>query len=120
MPAQSPVSVVLPWPPAVNNLYLNVKGRGRVKSPRYSNWLNEAGWIIGTTKTGRIAGPYQIEIHATRPDKRKRDLDGICKPILDCLVKNGVTDDDSIAQRITLAWSAEGSGVRVVITEYTP
>lgn len=112
------VALVLPFPPATNNLFFNVPGRGRVKSDRYSAWLGEAGWMIAEQKPGRIAGEYEADIIAYRPDKRRRDLDGIIKPLLDCLVAYRVTGDDSLARKITIAWADGGEGVTVTVRPF--
>lgn len=112
------VSLSLPYPPAVNNLFFNVPGRGRVKSSRYSAWLGEAGWMIAEQKPGRVMGEYEADILAYRPDKRRRDLDGIIKPLLDCLVAYRVTGDDSLARKITIAWAEGGEGVTVTVRPF--
>jgi Holliday junction resolvase RusA-like endonuclease len=111
------VEISLPYPPATNNLYFNVAGRGRVKSDRYTQWLEESAWSILAQKAGRIAGKFLAEITVSRPDNRRRDLDGVLKPLLDCCVKNRLIRDDSLCQKIILAWSEGGEGVRIVLTK---
>lgn len=112
------VSLSLPYPPAGNNLFFNVPGRGRVKSSRYTQWLTEAGWMLAEQKPGRVMGEYEADIIAYRPDKRRRDLDGIIKPLLDCLVAYRVTGDDSLARKITIAWADGGDGVAVTVRPF--
>ena len=46
-----------------------------------------------------------------RPDKRRRDLDGLAKAPLDLLVTLGIIENDYLAQRITLAWSGTVGGL---------
>lgn len=111
------VTISLPYPPATNNLYFNAPGVGRVKTERYQNWNDEAAAMIAQQRPGRVAGEFKAEIIVSRPDKRRRDLDGVIKPILDCLVRNRITGDDHLAQEINVVWTAEGSGVRVTVTE---
>ena len=91
----------LPWPPAVNNLYINVR-RGRVASPRYRDWMETALACLPRT---HIPGGVRVTITAYRPDRRRRDLDGILKAPLDCLVKGGVIEDDSFVDAINLRWA---------------
>lgn len=110
------VEVSLSYPPATNNLYFNAPGKGRVKTERYAGWLDESGWRIAAQRPGRIVGPFATEITVTRPDNRRRDLDNMLKPILDCLVKHRVIPDDSLGQRHTIQWANDGDGVRVVVT----
>jgi crossover junction endodeoxyribonuclease RusA len=46
--------------------------------------------------TLRTDGPFAIHILARPPDKRKRDLDNLLKPILDALVDYCAIPDDSM------------------------
>jgi Holliday junction resolvase RusA-like endonuclease len=111
------VEIELSYPPATNNLYFNVPGKGRVRSDRYNQWLDESAWLLLAQKPGRVSGKFIAEITVNRPDNRRRDLDGLLKPLLDCCVKNRIVSDDSLAERITLAWANGGEGVRVVLTK---
>ena len=116
-PEAREVTLDLMRPPSTNNLYLNVPGHGRVRSDRYNQWLDESAWMIFAQKPGRIDGKFYADIIIKRPDNRKRDLDGLLKPLLDCCVKNRIIRDDSLAERITLAWAEGGEGVRIVLTK---
>ena len=40
-------------------------------------------------------GPHSICISVRPPDKRKRDIDNLIKPLLDSLVEYGAISDDS-------------------------
>lgn len=103
-------------PPSTNQLYANVAGKGRVKSERYIQWQNAAGWDF---QRGHISGPFTAEIIicSSRRNKR-RDLDNFAKPILDLLVKHGVVDDDSLCQELHMAWGEAASGMRVTVKPY--
>ena len=111
--------VWLPFPPATNNLFFNAAGRGRVTTDRYRAWQEEAAWRIHAQKPSRVMGPFSAEIVISRPDKRRRDLDGLAKPILDCLVKNSLVEDDSLCERLVMEWALEGEGVLVTVTKAT-
>lgn len=112
------VEIALNYPPATNNLYFNVPGKGRVISDRYRQWLDESAWMLLAQKPGRVSGKFIAEITVNRPDNRRRDLDGVLKPLLDCCVKNRIVSDDSLAEKITLAWANGGEGVKVVLTRF--
>lgn len=109
----------LPFPPSVNNLYVNVPGKGRIKSPEYRQWLAEAGWLLKAQKPAKVEGAYRLAIIADRPDRRARDLDNLAKAVSDLLKKQGVITDDSHAQTLLLAWSdrepKKPGGVRVTV-----
>jgi crossover junction endodeoxyribonuclease RusA len=51
-----------------------------------------------------------------RPDKRKRDIDNLLKPVLDALQMSGVIQDDHYAQSVFAQWVPELVGIRVTIT----
>ena len=109
------VQLTLNRPPATNNLFATV-GKRRIRSARYDAWIAEALWSIAFQKPGRVSGPFHFTMTVQRPDRRRRDLDGLCKPALDILVKAGVTDDDSLCEAISLRWeSREPTGEAVFI-----
>jgi len=45
--------------------------------------------------TEKFTGPLSLNIIVNMPDKRRRDLDNLLKPILDVLGDYGVYEDDS-------------------------
>jgi Holliday junction resolvase RusA-like endonuclease len=57
-----------------------------------------------------IPGDVSVEILVIKPDRRRRDLDNMAKSIIDALVLNGVIDDDSLIQKILLAWHSDNLG----------
>jgi crossover junction endodeoxyribonuclease RusA len=110
-----PLIFELPFPPTVNNLFVNSK-KGRFTSPAYKAWKTEAGMIAKAQARGkRVAGPYALELQLSRPDKRRRDASNYIKPVEDLLVWLGITDDDSECQRVTAEWVGRGEGVRVAV-----
>lgn len=110
-------TVILPWPPGVNNLFKNA-GKRRVKTDRYNSWLAEAALAVSEQRPAAVRGSFRAVILFDAPDRRIRDLDGLVKAPLDLLVKQGVIDDDHLAKRIVLEWSdrAPGKPGRAVIT----
>lgn len=94
----------LPYPPTANNLFLNV-GKRRVRTKAYDAWLAEALAVLRGQRPRPVKGSYRLTIIATRPDKRRRDVANLEKPIGDLLVKAGVVEDDSLCQSIQLAWA---------------
>ncbi len=103
------IHLTLPWPPGVNNLYATV-GKRRIMSKRYTAWREEAGWLARAQRLPKVIGPYRISIVFDRPDKRKTDLDGRAKAIIDLLVKIGMTPDDHLLESLTLSWSDKPPG----------
>lgn len=63
----------------------------------------------------QINGPYVIHISASRPDKRRRDLDNLLKSTSDLLVKSKIVEDDSECRAIAAEWSDFGKNMIVTI-----
>jgi crossover junction endodeoxyribonuclease RusA len=110
-----PLTFLLSYPPTANNLFVNV-GKRRVPSAKYKSWKDGESWSIKSRMVMQkpVCGPYTIIISAGRPDKRRRDIDNIIKPISDALVAGGAVSDDSLCQEVTARW-CEVPGVSVVI-----
>lgn len=109
------------YPPSANRLYRAVPNRGVLKSAEYRQYLLENTWLIKTQKDkGQpIKGAYEIHYSIQRPDKRKRDIDNLLKPLNDLIVDAGCVEDDSLCQKITAEWIGTGNAITVTITEFT-
>ena len=105
--------LTLPTPPSTNNLFVNVKGRGRVKTDRYRSWLRAAGNELRAQKPRKVAGPVAVSIEVG-PDKR-RDLDNYSKAVLDLLVMCGAIDDDSNVMDLRLGKRDRDNGTVLVM-----
>lgn len=111
------IVIQLPFPPSVNNLFLNGK-HGRFRSQKYDSWIQEAGTEIMRQRPSKCPGPVSLafEFEEGR-DKRKRDITNLLKAPEDLLVKHGIidADDGSVVRSVTAAWSASVEGVRITI-----
>lgn len=108
------ILLTLPYPPSANRLWVRAK-KGMRKSDEYCAWLNEAAWRIRAQRPGAIDGLYKISVHAARPDKRRRDLDNILKPIGDALQAAGVIRNDSDCEMLSARWVTDGEGATVIL-----
>ena len=109
--------ITLPFPPSVNNLFMNGK-HGRFRSQRYDSWLQEAGVEIMRQRPKKIAGPVILTFEFQEGhDKRKRDISNLVKAPEDLLVKHGIieADDGAIVREIKCKWNADIQGVRVSV-----
>lgn len=89
------IELRLPLPPSTNQIWR--RGRDQTyRSENYRAWLAEAGWTAKAQRPGKVVGPYALTVRATRPDRRKWDLDNLLKPISDLLCSIGVIEDDSL------------------------
>jgi crossover junction endodeoxyribonuclease RusA len=111
------VVIELPFPPSVNNLFLNGRS-GRFRSQKYDSWIQEAGTEIMRQRPLKCPGQVSLTFEFREGhDRRKRDITNLLKAPEDLLVKHGIieADDGSIVRRVSAAWNAEVEGVRVTI-----
>lgn len=108
------IQLHIPYPPSANRLWVRAR-KGMRRSDEYMQWLRDAGWHVKSQKPGSIQGPYKISLQAVRPDKRKRDLGNLEKPISDLLQHLGVIHDDCECEMIIARWVTIGSGVQVLL-----
>lgn len=105
----------LEYPPSVNQLWRAVPGRGVIKSKVYREWLEKNLWIIRGQTRDKIEGKFTIEFQATRPDKRRRDIDNLIKPLMDVIVQAGLVEDDSLCEMLSIMWITNGTGISATI-----
>jgi Holliday junction resolvase RusA-like endonuclease len=88
-------TMTLPLPPSLNNAFMNVRGKGRVKSRKYMAWIEEARAEAAVQKIrDHIPGWYDIII--TLPIGMRGDNDNRIKPINDFLQRMGFVADDRL------------------------
>ena len=90
------MKLLLPWPPSVNHYYRRVGARTLISREGRAFRKNVCALLVGggprkPPSGGRIA----LAMDAFPPDRRRRDLDNIQKPVLDALEHAGVYVDDS-------------------------
>jgi Holliday junction resolvase RusA-like endonuclease len=105
----------LPYPPSLNGLFANVPGRGRVATQQYRSWRTDAGWVLKMQKPRPTTADVAVTIEVRRPGKRRVDIDGKGKAILD-LLTGPVLGDDSQVVDIRIRW-ADVDGARVTVEE---
>ncbi len=87
--------ITLSWPPTVNHYYTIARGR-KILSKRGRKYKTTCyAEILSQGRQEVHKGPVSVFIRAYPPDKRKRDLDNLLKPVLDVLQTSGILEDDS-------------------------
>ncbi len=82
--------LILPMPPSVNNLFMNVK-RGRAITPEYKAWRLLAGLKLKSQHPKPVKGRVSVNCLT---GKGATDLDNRWKALLDLLVEYGVIEGD--------------------------
>ncbi len=117
----------LPWPPSVNNYWRHItvgpyqartliSRNGREFRRQAMRSLAEQGFPRGTYWCG-----LKVSIDAHEPNRLRRDLDNLLKPLLDVLVASGVIGDDSQVNRLEIQRAPMVSGglIRMTIEPWT-
>lgn len=85
----------MPFPPSVNRLWRNVRGRTLLSSDG-RKYRNAAVAATLQARSMAFGGALvDVAISAWLPDNRRRDADNLFKAPLDALVAAGVINDDS-------------------------
>lgn len=85
------MTIELPYPPTVNTYWRSWRGRVCISSDgkRYREAV-----AFGVPRTDPIRGPISVTIDVAPPDRRRRDLDNVCKALLDAMQHAGLYVDD--------------------------
>lgn len=81
-------------PPTTNNLFVNVRGKGRIKSERYRTWLSAAGWDMKKYHNQRWNEPVHLTI-ALGKLRTNSDISNRIKALEDLLVTHKIIPGDS-------------------------
>ena len=114
-PARRPYRIELPWPPSVNTYWRHVGARMLISKPgrQYRQSVELAVLIAGGRRN--LLGRLSLQIAATPPDNRRRDLDNVLKAPLDALAKSGVYEDDSQIDELVIRRLKPSKPGRLVI-----
>ena len=109
----------LPYPPSGNTYYRHARGRHYISA----NGLAFRSAVQTAAKLhGLIAPDGRLTLSVTLypPDKRKRDIDNICKALLDSLTHAGIIKDDSLIDELIIQRDniIKGGKCRIYLSEY--
>ena len=110
----TPVTFLLPYPPSTNRLW-RYTSRGVYRTSVYKEWLTQAS-LTAQWNGLPIAQPVAVELRAGPPDKRKRDLDNLLKPVGDWLEHFGILENDHWVHRWTAMWDRDNVQRAVMIS----
>ena len=105
--------ISLPYPPSVNHYWRHVGSKvlisreGRAYRDKVLMSINYAGPVL----TGRLS----VDLLVYPPDARKRDIENVCKALLDALQHVGVYEDDSQIDRLLVERKRIDKGMGYVL-----
>lgn len=95
----------LPYPPALNSLYRS-SGKRWYISKKATDYKESVHLLVRPLLTPDapyfIVEQLSVSITCAYPDKRRRDIDGILKVLLDSMTYAGVYTDDSQIKRLEI------------------
>lgn len=106
----APVSFTMPTPPSVNQVFRNVRGRGRVKTSAYIDWRAYAVTSIRLQHVRLVTGRVVVVFGVERASLTS-DIDNRVKAMLDAMVEAGVIDDDKFVTAFAVAWLPSANGL---------
>lgn len=87
----------LPYPPSINHYWRNFRGRMVISREGRAYRKDVQALLAPAGAGGKPPGDTRLALamDAFPPDRRRRDLDNIQKPLLDALEHAGMYEDDS-------------------------
>ena len=111
------------WPPTVNHVWKKT-GSGRVYlSKEGRGFRSTIGWLAKLARNDGVLpqepfkGPLRVAVRLAPPDRRRRDIDNVCKALFDALTHAGVWEDDRQIMELEMAMDApvKGGSVKLEI-----
>lgn len=94
------------------------RGRRRVLTPVYREFKSRVIEAVNNRSLPEGARNVEVAINYIQPDKRRRDVDNIIKPVLDGLTQAGFWIDDSIVVKVTAVKSPPDYVPRLIVSVY--
>ena len=120
------VLIDLTLPPSANQrlipYVINMSRRiiGIKDSPKYRDWMELEARKIKNEIQKPYDEPVYVYMEITFPDRRKRDLDNMAKPVCDVLKLAGIYEEDSLIEFLIcrrLSPNKKLAGIRVGVWE---
>ncbi len=104
----------LPYPPSVNHYWRRVGTRTLISRGGRA-FRQQVCSILALKGVRPVAGALLVEVIASPPDRRRRDIDNIQKALLDALQHGGAYHDDSQIVRLTTEKSEPIAGGKTIV-----
>ena len=88
------LALTLDWPPTGNHCYTVARGRKILASKgRFYRDVSVES-LLRQSQGATVTGKLRVQINASPPDRRARDLDNLIKLPMDCLQRAGIIEND--------------------------
>lgn len=112
--------IEIDWPPLSGNNANRAHGGRIIKLPLARAYERAVGVrlrMLGLAEA-KMAGPLELGLVLAPPDAKARDIDNLCKPLVDALVRGGLLADDSnrVIRRLVVEWTDPLPDGKVLVT----
>ena len=108
--AVAPITFTMPVPPSVNQMFRNVRGKGRVKTGHYEQWRGHARTSLRLQNIQPISGRVLVLFGVERQSEIA-DIDNRIKAMLDAIVAAKIIGDDNQVTAFAAAWLPPANGL---------
>jgi len=106
----SPATFTMPVPPSVNQMFRNVRGKGRVKTEAYEQWRAAAKTSLRLQQVQPIEGRV-VAVFGVERGSLAADIDNRIKAMLDAIVAAKIIRDDNQVTAFAAAWLPAANGL---------
>lgn len=114
------IELVLPYPPTVNRYWKTSVRRGKVHKcigEKGKQFAEQVFWLVrGMKADKKLEGRLNVEVQVYVPDNKRRDIDNLCKSLLDALQKAGVYKDDEQIDKLSIVRRGLIKGGKTIVT----
>lgn len=107
------IEMVLPYPPSVNTYWRHVGSRVLI-SKAGREYKKHVAFICYQQRIEKITGTVFMQIDFYPPDRRRRDIDNVLKPLLDA-IEGWTYADDSQILKLTIEKFGRLDGGKCVV-----
>ncbi len=109
------VELELPYPPSANRYYRHV-GMRTLISREGRRYRRRVCSILAAEGVRPADGPLAVALEVCPPDRRRRDIDNLQKPLLDALEKGGAYHNDCQVKKLLTVMREPVTGGRVIVS----
>jgi len=103
-------SFTMPTPPSANALFRNLPKGGRVKTPRYKDFIMQGMSAIHAQRVKPMRG-YVVMVVGVERMSGRADIDNRLKALLDTIVMAKIIEDDRFVTAIAVSWLPKANGL---------
>jgi crossover junction endodeoxyribonuclease RusA len=109
------ICLELPYPPSINH-YFKRRGIRTFIGAEGMIFRKQVCIVLMAAKVRPMAGILAMKVRVYPPDRRKRDIDNIQKPLLDALEKGRAFFNDCQIKHLTIVMKEPIEGGKTIVT----